>query len=91
MSVNTGIREMFLRYCPSMVEVMTAEDLRLLHRLRRFYHQSWRTIEEWIYMCAMTECINQKLLCLDCMCTECFIVWDVLEYELCEFMSYTYK
>ena len=84
-----GIREYYMQYSPSMVEAMTVNDINLLHRLRRMYHDDLCISEaELGYMCVMTRCVNDKLLTFNCLCPDCFIVWDIVSDEMLEWMKY---
>ena len=89
MSQNTGIRAKYTRYCPSVIEAMSEKDSRLLHRLRWLYQEGGcQSVAEFVYMCEMTRCVNDKLLTFNCLCPDCFIVWDVLSDEMFEWIKF---
>ena len=90
MSLNVAIRAKFMRYNPLMIEAMTAVDSKVLHRLRRVYQEPCLTIAEYKYVCAMSKCVIEKLSTFDCMCPDCFIVWNVLDNETLERLQYVF-
>ena len=79
-----------MRYNPLMIEVMTAADSKVLHRLRRLYQEPCQTIAEFKYVCAMSKCVIEKLSTFDCLCPDCFIVWNVLDNEILERLQYVF-
>ena len=80
-----GVREKYLRYTPPMIILMGEEHLRLLHRLRRRYREESQTPEECVYFRLMIECVNQKLLSLECLCGDCMDEWDEYPPEVIYF------